>query len=315
MQKDIRKIRIVLAAAILTSLAGAASLSAQTLSNTGFTTVQKILDRSCSGCHDWTASYDTVIADGRVTAGQPDKSDIWVKVSDDTMPQSGDKLTTEEKDSIKGWILAGAPSTDQPLAQASAAPSPAAATPSPAVTPRPAPSPAAVKIAFHEVSGFTSAALFTAAGVLGVVHFAEMKNVIHPGGVAEDAGSIEGAGGDSEAASGPIISIWNSQQALRWWHVGLVSAGETLYLGDAITGLSMLSKPTPGKLTRSDVHRYAFFTHVTLMAAQIALGFLETDALSRGAHDEMLGYTAAHAVVGLAIPAVMLFAGLENILP
>ncbi|HET6485617.1 MAG TPA: hypothetical protein VFH83_04310, partial [Spirochaetia bacterium] len=148
------------------------------------------------------------------------------------------------------------------------------------------------------------------------VHFLDMKNVIHgAGGFAEEPGTASGAGLAESDVSGPIIAIWNSQQTLRWWHVGLVAAGETLYLGDAITGLSMLSRPTPGKLTRSDIHRYAFFTHVTLMAAQIALGFLETDALSRGAHDEMLAYTAAHATIGVAIPAVMLFAGLENVLP
>ncbi len=134
-----------------------------------------------------------------------------------------------------------------------------------------------------------------------------MKNVIHPNGT-------EG-GLASEGDFNQMSTIWNSHQDLRWWHVGLVAAGETLYIGDALTGLSMMTSSTPGKLKKSDIHRYAFFTHVSLMAAQIVLGFLETDALANGRHNEAIYYTGTHAVIGLAIPAVIIYAGLENILP
>jgi hypothetical protein len=96
--------------------------------------------------------------------------------------------------------------------------------------------------------------------------------------------------------------------------VGLIVAGETLYIGDAITGISMMTRHPPGKLTKHDVHRYAFFVHAALMVAQIGLGFAETYALSTGQHDLVIGLGATHAVIGLAIPAVMIGAGLENLL-
>jgi len=81
-----------------------------------------------------------------------------------------------------------------------------------------------------------------------------------------------------------------------------------------LTGVSMFTKAQPGKLTKQDIHRYAFFTHATLMAAEVVLGFFTSDALSKGNHDLMIGLGAAHAAIGLAIPAVMLTAGLENLL-
>jgi hypothetical protein len=50
------------------------------------------------------------------------------------------------------------------------------------------------------------------------------------------------------------------------------------------------------------------------MLVQVGLGFAETYALSTGQHDLQIGLGAAHAAIGLAIPAVMLGAGLENLL-
>jgi hypothetical protein len=110
-----------------------------------------------------------------------------------------------------------------------------------------------------------------------------------------------------------VVQAWNDDSALRWWHVGLLIGGETLYLGDALTGVSMFTKPQAGKLTKHDIHRYAFFTHAALMALQVGLGFAESYALSTGQHDLMLGLGAAHIAIGFAIPAVMLTAGLENL--
>jgi hypothetical protein len=51
-----------------------------------------------------------------------------------------------------------------------------------------------------------------------------------------------------------------------------------------------------------------------MMVAQVGLGLAESYALSTGQHDLMIGLGAAHAALGLAIPAVMLGAGLENLL-
>jgi hypothetical protein len=265
--------------------------------NRGFATVKEILTRSCSACHDWTGSRGDILEKGGVIPGKPDESLLYKQISSDAMPLSGDKLTADEKAFIRGWILAGAPETDLPIAVASGSP--------PAAAPRPS-----IKVPFHEVTGFTSVALFSAAGVLGVIHYLDMKNIIHPNGT--EGGDAAG-GGEGDFAA--MTQIWNSQQTLRWWHVGFVISGEALYLGDMATGLSMLTRHVPGKVTKSDIHRWAFITHASLMAAQIVLGFMETDALARGLHDQAIWYTGAHAVIGVAIPAVMLYAGLENILP
>jgi hypothetical protein len=275
--------------------------------NRGFATVQEILARSCAACHEWTGSRETIIADGRVIAGDPDKSILWQRIADDSMPQSGDKLSADEKSFLRGWIAAGAPETTDTVSGATppadAGTGPGKNLPSASFLLFPS------KAAFHEATGFASTALFLAAGVIGVVRYLDMKDAAHPNG---SEGDTEGGG---EEDYGAMRTIWASNQTLRWWHVGLVAAGETLYLGDAITGISMLTKQTPGKIGKKDIHRYAFFTHATLMAAQIVLGFLETDALSRGAHDESIFYTGAHAVIGVVIPGIMLYAGLEEVLP
>jgi hypothetical protein len=242
-----------------------------------------------------------------VIGGDPDRSLLWQKIADDSMPQSGDKLSPQEKSFLRGWISADAPETTDTVS---------GTTPSGGAGPgqgKTAPSAGFLffpsTTAFHETTGFTSTAFFLAAGALGVVRYLSMKDAAHPNGATEDG---EGTG---EGDYGAMRTIWASGQNLRWWHVGLVAAGETLYLGDAITGLMMLTKRTSGTVGKNDIHRYAFFTHAALMAAQIVLGFMETDALSRGAHDESIIYTGAHAVIGVVIPGVMLYAGLENVLP
>jgi hypothetical protein len=274
--------------------------------NKGFATIQEILTKSCSDCHDWTGSWDTITASGRIIAGSPEKSILYQKISTDEMPQAGDKLTAEQKAFIKGWILAGAPSTDLPISVAGAPQGETAPATAPSSTFLFFPS----KVAFHEVTGFTSTGLLLAAGVVGGIHFLDMMNAAHA--YRDLIGFQEG---DPEAKRiAEIESVWAGDSALRWWHVGLLISGETLYLGDALTGVSMFTKSQPGKLTKRDIHRYAFFTHAALMAAQIGLGFAETYALSTGQHDLVIGIGGAHAVIGIAIPLVMLGAGLENLL-
>ena len=302
----------------LAALAGVPSaLFAQTASampgNKGFATVQEIFTRSCSACHDWTGSYDTIVAGGHIIAGSPEKSIIYQRIANDEMPAAGDKLTADEKAFIRGWIAAGAPSTDLTIS-VPAAESTAAATAQ--AVPVPAPKPQGFlffpsKVVFHEVTGFTSTALLLGAGIIGGIHLLDMMSdpVAHGSGIFEPA--IET--GDGNQASG-MIAIWGNQQTLRWWHVGLLVAGETLYLGDALTGVSMFTKQQPGKLTKHDIHRYAFFIHAGLMAVQVGLGFAETYALQNGLHDMASGIGVAHTAIGLAIPAVMLTAGLENLL-
>jgi hypothetical protein len=45
------------------------------------------------------------------------------------------------------------------------------------------------------------------------------------------------------------------------------------------------------------------------MAAEVVLGFLTTDALSKGDHELVSSLGVAHAAVGLAIPVVMIASG------
>jgi mono/diheme cytochrome c family protein len=268
--------------------------------NRGFASIKEILDRSCAACHDWTASHEKIVGGGHVVPKEPEKSTLYQMIANDTMPMSGPKLTAEEKALIRAWIVAGAPDTEMPIAKA---PAKAAAPAAPPIR--------SIKVPAHIVCGFASTALFTAAGVIGVMHFSEMKSVIHPGGFfAGDEGA-----GDPGHNNAQIMQIWNNQQAGRWAHVGLVASGEALYLFNAVSGLTMLTKHVPGRITKAEIHRYSFFLHGTLMIAQIVLGFLETDAFSRGAHDELLAYLGTHAVIGVTIPAIMLFAGIENIIP
>jgi hypothetical protein len=321
MPTSIQKLLIVLAGACVVLLALPADLSAQAASaapsNKGFVTVKEILDNSCSACHDWTSSWETVTGGGRVVPGSPEKSVLYQRIASDQMPKAGDKLTPEQKAFIRGWIAAGAPATDLPITVPVAEPAPGSAPAGSDVAAAPAPSQAFLffpsKVAFHEVTGFTATALFFGAGALGVVHFLDMMSEGH---LLRDSLNPPFQEGGPESTRIPLVQqAWGSDSALRWWHVGFIVGGEVLYLGDAVTGISMMTKGQPGKLTRADIHRAAFFTHVSLMAAQIALGFFETSALSNGNHDLMIGLGAAHAAIGVAIPLVMLGAGLENVLP
>jgi hypothetical protein len=297
---------IVLAAVFPSTLFSEAAGSA-TATNKGFVTIKEILENRCSACHDWTGSWESITGGGRIVPGSPEKSALYQKIADDSMPAEGDKLTPDQKAFIRGWIAAGAPDTDLPIAV------PGAETTT-AASPAPAASQGFLffpnKVVFHEVTGFASTALFMGAGIIGVVHFLNMMSEGHK---LRDAAGFDEDGPES-VRKPLVIEAWKSDSDLRWWHVGLIAAGETLYIGDAITGLSMLTSSTPGKITKRDIHRYAFFTHVTLMAAEIVLGFFTTDALSRGEHDTVIALGAAHAGIGVAIPLVMLGAGLENML-
>jgi hypothetical protein len=165
------------------------------------------------------------------------------------------------------------------------------------------PSAYARKVLFHEISGFTSGGLLLASGIVGAVHLFDMMSVAH---AYRDKHNIEEVAPECSVV---IRDAWSGDQTLRWVHVGLLSSGELLYLADAITGLTMLTPDLPG-LTKQDIHRYAFFTHAGLMAAEIILGFFTTDALKRGDHNTMLALGITHTAIGLAIPTVIIGAGI-----
>ncbi len=212
----------------------------------------------------------------------------------------------------------GAASTDATAAAtqpAEAAPLPAEPAPSDATgaatgasapegeTGKKPPSAYAKKVLFHKISGFTSGGLLLASGIVGAVHVFDMMSVAH---AYRDKHGMEEV---APECSVKIREAWSGDQTLRWVHVGLLSTGELLYLADAITGLTMLTPDLPG-LTKQDIHRYAFFTHAGLMAAEIILGFFTTDALKRGDHNTMLALGITHTAIGLAIPTVIIGAGI-----
>ena len=90
------------------------------------------------------------------------------------------------------------------------------------------------KTAFHMASGYTSSALFLGAGIVGAVQLGTLIQASHEYrdlmGIDEDEISAQCADYISALRDDPL------HRALRWTHVGLMSAGEALYLANAITG-------------------------------------------------------------------------------
>ena len=159
------------------------------------------------------------------------------------------------------------------------------------------------KLNYHMVAGWTSTGLLFAAGALGAARALDLMNRGHQ--IRSDLGISDE---DDPAIDAALSGLWESGQTLRWLHVGFLISGEALYLGNAVTGLSM--KLPKGERTRSaDIHLAGFFTHAALMVGEAILGVMTTDALRRGDHEAHLALVAAHAGIGLAIPLVMAGAG------
>jgi hypothetical protein len=169
------------------------------------------------------------------------------------------------------------------------------------------------KVAFHMATGYASSALFLGAGVVGAVQWGTLMYESHAyreaHNIDEDTMSTECRDYIIGLRKDPANPHYPLHNALRWTHVGLLSAAEALYLADAITGISMLTKDQPG-LTPQDIHRYAFFTHGALMIAEIVLGIASSSFLDLGDHWSIVGVGIAHTAVGFAIPMVMVGAGI-----
>ena len=161
------------------------------------------------------------------------------------------------------------------------------------------------KAAYHRAAGWTSAGLFFAAGAVGTVRALDMMNRGH---VRRDDLGISEEGNLGPLGEAALHDTWAEYQALRWVHVGLIAAGEAVYLGNAVTGMSM-KIPLGSRPINSDLHMGAFIAHASLMAAEVVLGFLGTDALNRGDHEAMLAIGTAHIAIGFAIPVVIAGAG------
>lgn len=286
---------LALAAAVAVLPAADATLSVS------FGPVQELLTAKCSACHDWASSAGGIA--GMVKPGDPAASPIWQKVSNDLMPPD-EPLPEAEKTLVRDWIAAGAPTDGAADATTGATTAEGDAAGTKPTTFLGFKS----KTAFHMATGYTSSALFLAAGAVGAVQWGTLIKASHDErdrlGIEEET--------MSPACANYIISLRRPgtlNDTLRWVHVGLMSAAEALYLADAATGLSMLTKDRPG-LTPQDIHRYAFFLHGSLMICEIILGIASSAFLNWGDHGSIIGFGAAHTAIGVAIPAVMLGAGL-----
>jgi hypothetical protein len=273
--------------------------------NQGFLTVRQILESNCLACHDWAASHEGIADPSRVTPGAPDQSPLYTMVSSDAMPMGGDPLPVTQKSLLRAWIASGATASEEPLSLE--LPEASGQTGGITATPSPAPARRFNKVRFHQVSGFTSASLFLAAGAIGTVQWGTMMSAGHE---FRDANGIEDYE-NSTACADYLMDLWNDpeHQAWRWTHVGLLGAGESLYLANAITGWSMRTKDRAG-LSAQDLHRYGFFIHGSLMVAQIIMGVFTTEVLSSGNHEAMIGLGIAHTAVGFTIPLAMIASGI-----
>ena len=161
-----------------------------------------------------------------------------------------------------------------------------------------------VSVNAHRATGYAAGGLLLAGGVIGTIRFLDLMDRSH---ARRDAG--EGGDGEDDNCKRIIHEEWADGQALRWTHVGLVASGEALYLFDAATGMSMMRQnATPSRASK--IHRNAFFAHAGLMAADVILGFLLTNALDKGEHGQVVAYGAAHAGIGVVIPLVIIGSGL-----
>jgi len=81
----------------------------------------KIFENSCNDCHaqggsyteDLLLEYPTVIDDGSIIPGDPENSEFYKRlITDDRvkrMPWGGDPLPETQIETVRQWILAGAP--------------------------------------------------------------------------------------------------------------------------------------------------------------------------------------------------------------
>ena len=305
MDKGCSMRKLLFVAIALASAAVGVGAADKTLA-VSFGPVLELLQSRCAGCHGWAKAADGILE--KVKPGSPDESLIWQKVSKNIMPPDG-PLADADKAMLKEWIAAGAPTDGAAVADAAAADATTGATSSEGGPAGKAPSKFLgfkSKTAFHMASGYASSALFLGAGIVGAVQWGTLMHASH------EYRDLLGIDEEPNAQCRTYIAALRDDplhSALRWTHVGLVSAGEALYLADAITGLSMLSKDRPG-LTPQDIHRYAFFAHGALMISQIVLGIASSAFLDLGDHWSIVGVGIAHTAVGFAIPAVMLGAGI-----
>ena len=161
----------------------------------------------------------------------------------------------------------------------------------------------------HRVMGVTTAGLVLAADGMGLYHFLHLVRRGHE--IRDRIGYTEEAT-DLRPQTDGVVQSWTEHrsQTERVIHSGLIIASALSYTATATMKLTMprtSRSQSPASCTR--LHRYAFFLHAGLMAANIGLGIAESSALARGNHDLLVGAGAAHIAVGFSVPVVIMAAG------
>jgi mono/diheme cytochrome c family protein len=115
-------------------------LAAQSLpENRGFATVSAIIREHCAQCHAWATTYKGIADPSRIIATLPEKSLLFRKIADDSMPPTDGKLGSQEKALIRAWLAAGASPGDAPVTEEPVTPKPCPCglpqKPAPAATP------------------------------------------------------------------------------------------------------------------------------------------------------------------------------------
>jgi hypothetical protein len=166
----------------------------------------------------------------------------------------------------------------------------------------------------HKLLAYTTAALVLATDIEGTWHFMNMEKLGHQFRDSIDAVSqaTSRAFTPAQQAEG-IRQAWlNSEsQSLRVLHGALVVSSIIAYTSTATIELTIprLAKDPEG-IRMAKLHRNIFYVHAALMAANVALGYAESRALSQGDHDKVAGYGIAHMIIGFSLPVIMVGSGI-----
>ena len=158
----------------------------------------------------------------------------------------------------------------------------------------------------HHAFGITTAGLLLAADGMGLYHFLQLVKRGHE--LRDRIGYTEESVNTAPRTEG-VKTVWadGRSQTERVVHTGLIIAGSLSYATTATMKLTMpRTSKSQAPVTATRLHRYAFYLHAGLMAANIGLGLVESAALANGNHDLLIGAGVAHIIVGFSVPVVIL---------